>query len=76
MSINVFLLTKILEEDWHWSMNADYAGQLAEFILETNYPSTRIIRFRRIIRRLHYKFGAKTSMKQNSSEADSSVSTS
>ena len=32
---------------------------LAEFILETNYPSRRTIRLRRIIR-LYYKFGAKT----------------
>ena len=48
---------------------------LAEFILETNYPSRRTIRLRRIIR-LYYNSELRRIMKQNSSEAHSSVITS
>ena len=48
---------------------------IAEFIVETNYPSRRIIRLRRII---HPSINSvlRRIMEQNSSEADSSVSTS
>ena len=65
-----------LKNHFHFFANLGSAAMaIAEFIVETNYPSRRIIRLRRII---HPSINSvlRRIMEQNSSEADSSVSTS